>query len=56
MVADHQVAVACDKFADILDASYVMPEGSNDKHLLLRNASKELATACRVLLGFVPYR
>jgi hypothetical protein len=56
MVADHPVAVACDKFSEILDASYVMPEGCDDKHLLLRNASKELAIACRVSLGFVPYQ
>jgi hypothetical protein len=56
MVADRQVAVACDKFADILDAGYRMPEGFDDKHLLLRNASKELAIACRVSLGFVPYQ
>jgi hypothetical protein len=56
MVADHQVAVACDKFADILDAGYPMPKGFDDKHLLLRNASKELAIACRVSLGFVPYQ
>jgi hypothetical protein len=56
MVADHQVAVACDKFADILDAGYRMPKGFTDKHLLLRNASKELAIACRVSLGFVPYQ
>ena len=56
MVADHKVAVACDKFSEILDAGYPMPEGFDDKHLLLRNASKELAIACRVSLGFVPYQ
>jgi hypothetical protein len=56
MVADAQVALAADRFSEILDWGYKMSEGETDKHLLLRNASMDLARACRASLGFIPYQ
>lgn len=56
MVADDQVAAAADKFSEILHWDYVMPAGVTDKHLLLRNASMDLARSCRTSLGFIPYQ
>jgi hypothetical protein len=56
MVSDKNVAEAADKFSEILDANYEMPPGETDKHKLLRNASMNLAIACRASVGFIPYQ
>jgi hypothetical protein len=50
LVADDQVAMAIDAFSDAL----YLPEGlnENDRGVVIRNASMNLARACRASLGF----